>query len=62
MVFLGGATKLPGVSANVTSAMTLTASEPIRYHVDGEPGIGGTTVHASVHHHALRVMVPAPIV
>jgi YegS/Rv2252/BmrU family lipid kinase len=59
-LFLGGAAALPGVTTRLVSDVTITAPEPVRYHVDGEPGVGGTTVRAIVHPRVLRVMVPNP--
>ncbi len=58
MVFMGGLTRLPGVTTRLVTDVTLTSDEPIRYHVDGEPGVGGTTVHVVVHPGVLRVMIP----
>ncbi|MEQ1757601.1 MAG: diacylglycerol kinase family protein [Vicinamibacterales bacterium] len=59
MLFLGGATALPGVTTRRVSHVSISGAAPIRYHVDGEPGLGGATIHASVHAGALRVKVPA---
>lgn len=60
MLFLGGATRLPGVTAKLVSDVAISSAAPIRYHVDGEPGVGGTTVRARVHARCLQVVVPQP--
>jgi len=60
MLFFGGATRLPGVTTRQVSEVTVTSAAPIPYHVDGEPGVGGTTVRACIHPRGLRVMVPRP--
>jgi diacylglycerol kinase (ATP) len=58
VLFLGGATRLPGVIVRRVSEVQLRAAEPIAYHVDGEPGIGGQVIEARVYSRALRVAVP----
>ncbi len=58
MLFFGGATRLPGVTLRHVVEASITAAQPVCYHVDGEPGVGGTTVHARVHPRVLHVMVP----
>ena len=48
----GGVTMLRGTRVRVTAA------EPLRFHVDGEPYSGGASVEARIHPAALRVKVP----
>jgi YegS/Rv2252/BmrU family lipid kinase len=59
-LFLGRATSLPGVSRRVVSDITITSSREIKYHLDGEPCVGGTIVRATIRARALRVMAPQP--
>ncbi len=48
----------PGVTILRAQAVTVRASAPISFHVDGEPQQGGTTVAARIHPAALIVKVP----
>jgi diacylglycerol kinase (ATP) len=59
VLFLGGATRLPGVIVRRVTEVSIRADGPIRYHVDGEPGTGGEVVEVRVFPRALRVAVPA---
>lgn len=55
-LFAGTVAKVPGVSITRTSRLGIASDAALVYHVDGEPHVGGTSVHASIHSRALRVM------
>ena len=57
-LFNGTMTESRGVSRRVARAVTISAAEPMRFHVDGEVVEGGETLTATVHPGALRVRVP----
>jgi YegS/Rv2252/BmrU family lipid kinase len=50
--------KAPGVTVLQTGNVTIRAREPIEFHVDGEPSVGGTSVSARVHPAALIIKAP----
>ncbi len=58
MLFFGKVGSLPGVSMTTAAEVSITSAHPVAYHVDGEPFVGGVSISARVHPHALRVMVP----
>jgi YegS/Rv2252/BmrU family lipid kinase len=58
-VFLGRIDRVRGVTIRQGREVTVTASRPIAYHVDGEPFIGGTSIAARIHPGALRVRTRA---
>ncbi len=58
MLFLGGATRLPGVTSRLITRLSISGEGPLRYHVDGEPRTGGPMLEARVHPGALRVAIP----
>jgi YegS/Rv2252/BmrU family lipid kinase len=49
--------KAPGVTMLTAEHIVVRASSPIRFHVDGEPQVGGSVVEAHVRPDALRVKV-----
>lgn len=58
MVFAGRIDEVAGVTIRRGAAVELTAPGPMVYHVDGEPFVGGATIHARVRPAALRVRAP----
>ena len=50
--------RLPGVTMWQATECALSAPGPIRYHVDGEPGVAPNELRARVHPGALRVRRP----
>jgi YegS/Rv2252/BmrU family lipid kinase len=59
-VFLGQIERLPGVEVSDASDIEITSAQPVLYHIDGEPFVGGASVKARVRPRALRVICPAP--
>lgn len=57
-LFSGRAAQLRGVAMHRVAAVTIEADAPIQYHIDGEAGLGGRTVHARVRAQQLCVAVP----
>jgi len=57
-VFSGTVDRVPGVRIRCGEQIEITSARPVVYHVDGEPFVGGASVRASIHPHALRVRVP----
>ena len=57
-LFNGTIDQAPEVSTRTASRITISAAQPIRFHVDGEVAEGGETLTATVHPAALRVRVP----
>ena len=57
-LFSGTVARLPGVSITRVTRVAISADEPIVYHVDGEPHLGGTSLEGRVHPRALRVLSP----
>jgi len=58
MLFLGAASLVPGVRMLRASHIEIASAEPVLFHVDGEPKLGGTSVTVRVRPGALRVRVP----
>jgi YegS/Rv2252/BmrU family lipid kinase len=56
-LFTGTADRIPGCTMQRIQEVTIEADEPMTYHVDGEPVVGGTRLVARVHPAALRVAV-----
>lgn len=56
-VFTGGIARVPGVTIRCAAEVEVISGGHVLYHVDGEPGIGGVSLKASVHPRALRVAV-----
>ena len=57
-LFNGTIDREPDVSIRTASSITISAEQPIRFHVDGEVVEGSETLTATVHPSALRVRVP----
>ena len=57
-LFNGTIDQEPDVSMRTASSITISAEQPIRFHVDGEVVEGSETLTATVHPGALRVRVP----
>jgi diacylglycerol kinase family enzyme len=55
-VFRGTVDQVPGVTIRRGREIEVSSEQPVVYHVDGEPYLGGTTVRARVHPGALRVV------
>ncbi len=57
--FFGGTLREgPGVLMRSAASMDVSSPQPIRFHVDGEPRVGPTSISLKTHRGALRVMVP----
>jgi YegS/Rv2252/BmrU family lipid kinase len=56
-LFRGRLADVPGVAMTPATSVEITASEPLIYHVDGEPCVGGTAISARIRPAALRVRV-----
>lgn len=50
--------KAAGVTTLRGARVRVTGAEPLRFHVDGEPYMGGVSVEGRIHPGALRVKVP----
>jgi YegS/Rv2252/BmrU family lipid kinase len=61
MVFAGWIARLPGVTTMSVREVSITATGPIVYHVDGEPCVGGPAISARIRPRALRVRVPSAL-
>jgi YegS/Rv2252/BmrU family lipid kinase len=59
LLFAGKVDRLPGVTIIPAAQVEIRSTHQMLYHVDGEPALGGTAVHARVRAAALRVRVPA---
>jgi diacylglycerol kinase (ATP) len=59
LLFAGKVDRLPGVTIIPTTFVEIRSTHQMLYHVDGEPALAGTSLHAKVHPAALRVRVPA---
>ncbi len=57
-LFNGTIDRAPDVHMRTASRVTISASEPILFHVDGEVVQGSNTLTATVYPGALRVRVP----
>src|SRR6185503_19210255 len=56
-LFRGRLADVPGVTMTSATRAEITAREPLVYHVDGEPCVGGTVVSARIRPAAVRVRV-----
>jgi diacylglycerol kinase (ATP) len=56
-LFTGTAHRIRGCTTQQIREVTIEADEPMTYHVDGEPVVGGTRVHARVHPRALQIAI-----
>lgn len=56
-LFGGSVERVRGCRIDRVREATIEAEQPMTFHVDGEPFIGGTTIRARVHPGALRVAV-----
>lgn len=54
-LFSGELARVPGVSMTQITRVSISCSTPVAYHVDGEPHVGGLSIHACVRPRALRV-------
>jgi diacylglycerol kinase family enzyme len=59
-VFLGQIERIPGVELSDAADIEIRSAQPVLYHIDGEPFVGGASVKARVRPRALRVICPAP--
>jgi diacylglycerol kinase (ATP) len=59
LLFAGKVDRLPGVTIIPTAQVEIRSTHQMVYHVDGEPALARTAVHARVHAAAIRVRVPA---
>ncbi len=55
--FRGTLTEGPGIVMRSAAEMSMSSSHPIRFHVDGEPREGATTIRLQTRRHALAVRV-----
>ena len=58
-LFRGTVARMRGCTISRVHEATIEADEPMTFHVDGEPVVGGTTLRARMHSGALRVVAPA---
>jgi YegS/Rv2252/BmrU family lipid kinase len=58
-LFRGRLADVPGVTMSVATRVEIASAEPLIFHVDGEPCVGGTSVSARIRPGALRVRVGA---
>jgi len=56
-LFQGNVDRAPGCSIRRIARAAIESDRPMRYHVDGEPASGGTTLKVRVHPGALYVAV-----
>jgi diacylglycerol kinase (ATP) len=56
-LFRGQAHRVPGYTARRIRQATIEADQPMTFHVDGEPVMGGTTLETRVHPGALWIAV-----
>ena len=56
-LFRGRLADVPGVTMSVATRVEIASTEPLIYHVDGEPCEGGSSVSARIRPGALRVRV-----
>jgi YegS/Rv2252/BmrU family lipid kinase len=58
MLFSGRIGQVPGITMMPARELTITSPDAMIYHADGEPCLGGTSIHARIRPQALRVRVP----
>ena len=56
-VFMGQVARVPDVTIRRGATVEIDSAEPVVYHVDGEPFVGGAAICARVRPNALRVRV-----
>jgi YegS/Rv2252/BmrU family lipid kinase len=56
-LFRGRLADVPGVTISVATRVEIASTEPLIYHVDGEPCMGGSSISARIRPGALRVRV-----
>jgi diacylglycerol kinase family enzyme len=56
-LFVGGLSRLRGMSTTQVSHVTITSETPMTFHVDGEPVQGSTRLEGRVLPHALQICV-----
>ena len=59
-LFNGTIDRDPLVHCSQVAEVTISADQPLRFHVDGEAAQGGRSLSAVIHPRALRVRVPPP--
>jgi diacylglycerol kinase (ATP) len=57
-LFSGKVAKVPRVRIMTATTVEVSCGQPVMYHVDGEPYVGGPIVHARIRPAALRIRVP----
>lgn len=57
-VFTGQIARVPGVTMRAAVDIEITSAQPVLYHVDGEPYVGGASIAARARPRALRLKVP----
>jgi YegS/Rv2252/BmrU family lipid kinase len=57
-LFAGQVGRVPGVTMTTAVTVEIASARRVLYHVDGEPFIGGASMKARVHQHALRIRRP----
>jgi YegS/Rv2252/BmrU family lipid kinase len=58
MLFSGRIARVPGITMIPAHDVVITAGDPMIYHADGEPCVGGTSIRIRIRPRALRVRVP----
>ena len=58
MLFKGRIGQVPGITMTPAQEVTISSAGGMIYHADGEPCVGGTSIHARIRPQALRVRVP----
>jgi YegS/Rv2252/BmrU family lipid kinase len=58
MLFSGRIGRVPGITMIPAHEVVISSSQPMIYHADGEPCVGGTSVRIQIRPRALRVRVP----
>jgi diacylglycerol kinase (ATP) len=58
MLFSGRIGRVPGITMIPAHDVVITSPDPMIYHADGEPCVGGTSLHLRIRPRALRVRVP----
>jgi len=61
MLLAGRIARLAGVTMTPVREVSIVSAGPLKYHLDGEPCIGGTTITARIRPGALRIRVPRPM-
>jgi diacylglycerol kinase (ATP) len=56
-LFNNSVAKIPGCTIRRVTRVTIAADQPLLFHVDGEPILGGTELKVRIHPGALRIAV-----